>query len=272
MKSISRTIEEAREAFERKDTAAAAKLHDPERIAERMRRREARGEFRLGTYIGSMVYGGLDGVITTFAVVSGVAGANLGSGIILILGGANLLADGFSMATGDYLSTRSERDYYDREARRQAWEIENFPEGQRAELLALLRERGYSEEDAERMVELQTRDRERWVNAMMIEELGMLRDDGNPLANALATFVSFILAGSMPLLVYLVGLAVPIAAETAFPISLGLTAAALFGIGAARVFVTGLNPIRSGLEMLSVGGLAGVVAYVVGALLKNVAG
>jgi VIT1/CCC1 family predicted Fe2+/Mn2+ transporter len=270
MFGISRTLDEAREAFRRSDVAAGARLHEPRQIAERMRAREGERRTSLGAYIGSVVYGGLDGIITTFAVVSGVAGAQLGSGVILILGVANLLADGFSMGTGDYLSTKSEREYYDREAQRQAWEIEHFPEGQRAELLALLREHGYSEADAEQMVAIQTRDKARWVNAMMIEELGMLRDEANPLAKALATFLSFVLAGSLPLLVYLVGLAVPVAPETAFPISVALSAAALFGLGAAKVFVTGLNPVRSGLEMLLVGGFAGVVAYVVGALLKNI--
>jgi vacuolar iron transporter family protein len=270
MRSISRSVEEAREAFGRRDVAAGARLHDPKKIAERAR--ESEGRSRLGPYIGSTVYGGLDGIITTFAVVSGVAGAQLGSGVILILGVANLLADGFSMGTGDYLSTRSEREYYEREARRQAWEIEHFPEGKRAELFALLERHGYSEADAEQMVVIQTRNKERWANAMMIEELGMLKDNANPMANALATFTAFIVAGSLPLLVYLIGLAVPIAPETSFPISILLSAMALFGLGASKVFVTRLNPIRSGLEMLLVGGFAGGVAYVVGALLKQITG
>ncbi len=247
--------------------AASARLHDPQRIAGRLREREARSA--LGPYLGSMVYGGLDGIITTFAVVSGVAGAELGSGVILILGVANLLAAGLSMGTGDYLSIKSEREYYEREARRQAWEIEHFPDGQRAELLALLREHGYSEADAEQIVAIQTRDEARRVNAMMIEELGMLRGDANPVANALAAFLSFVVAGSLPLLVHLIGLAVPVPPGTAFPISMALSVLALFGLGAAKVFVTGLNPIRSGLEMLAVGGFAGIVAYVIGALFEE---
>jgi VIT1/CCC1 family predicted Fe2+/Mn2+ transporter len=272
MPSIARAVDEARKAFERGDVAAAARLHDPRAVAERARRRRARGRFRLGAYVKSIVYGGLDGIVTTFAVVSGVAGADLGAAVILILGVANLLADGVSMGIGDYLSTKSEREYYDREARRQAWEIEHFPDGQRAELLALLREAGYSEADAEQMVAVLTRDPARWVEAMMATELGMLRGDADPRANAVATFASFVACGSLPLLVYLVGLAVPIAPGTAFPVSVGLSAAALFGLGAAKVFVTGLSPVRSGLEMLLVGGFAGAVAYAVGALLKNVTG
>ena len=123
MFSISRRVEAARKAFDRKDVATAAALHDPAHVAAAVQRESGGGTW-FGSYIGSMVYGGLDGIVTTFAVVSGVAGADLSARIILILGIGNLIADGFSMGTGNYLSTKSERDYYDREARRQEWEIE----------------------------------------------------------------------------------------------------------------------------------------------------
>jgi VIT1/CCC1 family predicted Fe2+/Mn2+ transporter len=269
MVSISRRVEAARRAFERGDVQSAAALHHPDHVVASMRR-ETPGGRRFGPYIGSMVYGGLDGIVTTFAVVSGVEGGDLGAHVILILGVGNLLADGFSMATGDYLSTKSVREYYDREARRQAWEIDRFPDGQKAELRALYVQHGYSDRDAEQMVAVQTREKSRWVNAMMIEELGMLREDANPVYNAIATFVAFLVAGALPLVVYLIGLVRPIAPDAAFRVSMLLSALALFGLGAAKVFVTRLNPLRSGLEMLVVGGFAAAVAYVIGALLKNV--
>jgi len=272
MLSISRRVEAARRAFDRRDVEAAAALHDPERIARAVADDMRRATSPIGAYIGSMVYGALDGIITTFAVVSGVAGADLGSNVILILGIGNLVADGFSMGTGDYLSTKAEREYYDREARRQRWEIESFPEGQRAELRALYVKDGYDEADATRMTEVQTRDTGRWVNAMMIAELGMLKEEHNPFFNALATFLAFVVAGSVPLLVYLVGLVVPVDAGTAFRVSVALSALALFAVGAMKVYVTRLNPLRSGLEMLMVGGLAAAVAYVIGDLLQNVGG
>ena len=270
MLSISRRVEAARQAFNRRDVAAGARLHDPALITEQVGEDGRRRTSWWGAYIGSMVYGALDGIVTTFAVVSGVAGADLGANIILILGTGNLLADGFSMGVGDYLSTKSEREYYDREERRQRWEIESFPEGQRAELRALYLKDGWDEDHAEQLTELHTHHRERWVNAMMIEELGMLKEEHNPLFNAIATFSAFVVAGSVPLLIYVVGLATPIQAGTAFRWSIGLSALALFLVGAAKVFVTRLNPFRSGLEMLFVGGLAAGVAYFIGVLLKNV--
>ena len=77
------------------------------------------------------MYGGLDGIITTFAVVAGVAGASLSSGVVLILGFANLIADGLSMAIGDYLSTKAENEYNKAERAREKWEVENYPEGEK---------------------------------------------------------------------------------------------------------------------------------------------
>ena len=265
----SRRLEEMRKAFDRHDVQASALAHAPERIAQAAKEQHGGAS---DVYIGNMVYGGLDGILTTFAVVSGVAGAKLGSSIVLILGMANLLADGFSMAIGAYLSSKSEKEYYQREWQREAWEVEHFPEGERAELYEVYRSHNYSEEDAHRLVDIQARDPDRWVKAMMINELGMLQDERKPLFSALATLVSFILAGFMPLIVYVMGLFYPISSTEAFTVSVILSALTIFGLGVAKVTVTRLNPLRSGLEMLLVGGLAASVAYVVGALLRGIVG
>jgi len=264
--SASKRLDEARLAFAKRDQATAVAAHDFRRIAYAAREQHAGSGAQ---YIGDLVYGGLDGIITTFAVVSGVAGANLGTGVILILGLANLFADGFSMATGAYLSTKSEREYYEQERAREQWEVAHFPDGERAELLELYRARGYSDEEAGQLVAIHSRDTERWVDAMMIDELQMLRNDGNPLKNGLATLIAFIVAGSIPMLVYLAGLVMPVPAGVAFPISVALSALALFGLGAAKVLVTGQKPLRNGVEMLLIGGLAASVAYAVGVLLRG---
>lgn len=264
--SLIRRLDEARDAFARGDTRASAKAHDPHRIAQAAEEHGGTGS----QYLGEMVYGGLDGIVTTFAVVSGVAGANLGLNVVLIMGLANLFADGFSMATGAFLSARSEKEYYERERHREAWEVEHFPDGERAELYELYRGQGYPEDEARQLVAIKTRDAGRWVDTMMVEELGMLREEKNPLLTALATFLAFAISGSVPLAVYLLAIATAIPRETLFPISLALSGVALFGLGAAKVLVTKLNPLRSGLEMLGVGGLAAAVAYGVGALLKGI--
>lgn len=266
--SITKRLDEARKAFDKKDLAASGEAHSAEAIA-------LAAEQHGGTshqYIGDMVYGGLDGIVTTFAVVSGVAGAGLGSGIILILGLANLLADGLSMAAGAHLSLKSEREYYERERQREAWEVEHFPEGERAEMLELYKAQGYSEQDADALVAIQSQRHEQWVDVMMVQELGLLPDDRKPTMSAVATFGAFLVAGSVPLLTYLVGLFATIDPDVAFTLSILLSGLALFGLGAAKVLITERSWFRSGLEMLVVGGIAAGVAYLVGYLLQGLVG
>jgi VIT1/CCC1 family predicted Fe2+/Mn2+ transporter len=265
--SLLKRVDKARKAYADGDVDASAQAHTTAAIAHAAI--EEHGG--LGSdYIGDIVYGGLDGIITTFAVVSGVVGAKLGTHIILILGLANLLADGFSMAVGAFLSKRSEQEYYRREREREAWEVEHFPEGERAELIAIYEVQGYSSAEATQLVEIISRDKDRWIDAMMIDELGLMRDDSSALKNGLATFCAFGIAGSVPLLVYLAGLLISIPASNEFMISIVLSGVALFGLGAGKVKLTGLDWWKSGLEMLLVGGLAAGVAYGVGALLSGI--
>ncbi|MCL7453370.1 MAG: VIT1/CCC1 transporter family protein [Anaerolineae bacterium] len=263
--SINKRIDQARDAYQKRDLKASEKAHSRKAIAEARERHGATSH----QYIGDMVYGGLDGIITTFAVVSGVAGASLGSGIVLILGLANLFADGLSMATGAYLSSKSEREYYDRERERELWEIEHFPEGERLEMVEIYQEKGYSAEDAQTLIDIHSEHEDLWLEEMMVQELGMLPDERKPILSAAATLVAFIIAGAVPLLVYLLGLVVTIPTDLAFPTAIGLSGLAMFGLGAAKVFITERNWLRGGLEMLVVGGLAASVAYIVGYLLRG---
>ena len=262
--SISKRLDQARQAYANGDLQASAQAHEAKRICQASEEHGSESH----QYIGDLVYGGLDGIITTFAVVSGVAGAALGDRVVLILGLANLLADGVSMATGAYLSSKSEREYYAREREREAWEVEHIPEGERTELMEIYRGQGYSDKDATQLVAIQTRRQEQWVDTMMVQELGLLLDERRPLYSALATLIAFVVAGAVPLIAYLLaGSAVEMSAVASFAISLFFSALSLFGLGAAKVLVTQRAWFLSGLEMLLVGGLAGGVAYLVGYLL-----
>jgi vacuolar iron transporter family protein len=263
---ISRRLDKARAAFRNKDLDMASQAHQLPGILWEPAE-EHSGES--SQYLGDFVYGGLDGIITTFAVVSGVAGADLGANVILIMGLANLFADGFSMATGAYLSLKSEKEYFQREFNREMWEVEHFREAEQAELFEIYTHRGYSEAEARQLVNIHGQNPDRLVNAMMVDELGLLKDEKKPIFSGLSTLAAFILAGVLPLLIYLVGIFIPISGSVSFGVSIALSALALFGLGAAKVMVTQLNPIRSGLEMLLVGGLAASVAYGVGWLLKG---
>jgi vacuolar iron transporter family protein len=157
-------------------------------------------------YLPDLVYGANDGSITTFAVVSGVVGASLSEKVIVILGLANLVADGFSMGASNYLARRS-----------------------------------HLEED--------------------------LADRRDALRHGFATIVGFVIAGVLPLIAYLL----PLPPEVQFPASIALAGAALFAVGAARTFVTRRGLLRSGAEMLLVGALAAVVAFIIGAFAASFA-
>jgi len=222
-----------------------------------------------GKYLGDFVYGANDGIITTFAVVSGAAGATLAPGIILILGLANLFGDGISMGLSNFLSLRSRRDFERKQRSIEEREIEEFPDEERKEVADILRRWGIPEARiGETVIEI-TKDKKRWTDLMMIEELKIIEmGDGSPARHGLATMGAFVVAGALPLIPYLFG----IPAEFQFIVSIIATAVSLFIVGAARTIVTDAPWFRSGLEMLLVGGLAATAAYGVGAAVKTMFG
>ncbi len=261
----SRDLAKAREAFRRGDRAASAAAHA---VAPSVDESHQAGA---GQYIKSAVYGGLDGIVTTFAVVAGVAGAQLTPGIVLILGFANLVADGLSMAVGDYLSTKSEQEYHRAERRREEWEVEHYPEGEQREMVELYVAKGMSDEDARTVVDIFARHQKAWVDIMMVEELGIVGDDESPLLSAVVTFLSFAVFGLVPLLAYVLVRLAPALPLPTFATASVATGVALFALGAAKVRITGRHWFLSGLEMLLVGGLAAAAAYGIGALLGGLA-
>lgn len=267
---LTRRLDEAREAWKAKDKDAAKKAHQAKATGPEGDAEERHTTIR-GKYLKSIIYGGLDGTITTFAAVAGVAGASLSAGVVLIMGLANLIADGLSMSIGDYLSSKSEAEYEAAERAREAWEVENYPEGEKRELEEIYIARGMSAEDARSAVEIIAKDKKAWVDTMMVEELGIMPNDDSPIGSAIATFLSFAIFGFLPVAAYVVGLFVPALASLRFPLACGLTGATLFGLGALKTSITGKSWIVSGFEMLLVGGIAAVAAYVVGLLLGGLA-
>jgi len=259
-------IQLARKAFKKKDLSLHQMAHDPKQIGQ-----EPWHKTEAGRYIGSAVYGASDGIVTTFAVVAGVAGAQLDPKIVLIMGFANLFADGFSMAVGDYLSEKSEQDYIKSEREREAWEVDVNPEGEREEIREIYKRKGLKGEKLEQMVELITSDKELWIDTMMKEELALMEDEGSsPLKSAFVTFLSFVIAGFMPLVAYVFASFVPFFSQNMFLSASLITAATLFVVGSLRQLVTGVNWLIGGLEMLLVGGLSATVAYGIGYLLRTV--
>lgn len=220
----------------------------------------------IGLYFKDIVFSANDGIVTTFAVIAGVAGADLSSGVILIIGFANLFADGFSMATGNYLGTKSEHDLYHREELIEDHEIEHMRHKEIEEVKHILIEKGYNEDDAVKMTELISKNKQYWIDFMMHEEMGLFAPDSDsPFKKGAVTFVSFFIAGFIPIIPYLIGYN-----ESTFIVASVITAIELFIIGSLRHFFTDRNWLYSGFEMLFVGGSAALMAYIVGILLKGI--
>lgn len=223
--------------------------------------------FEGGEYIKSMVYGGLDGIITTFAVVSGVAGATLAVRVVIILGFSNLLADGFSMAVGDYLSSKSEKEYrtgVEDQTEREV--VENYSD-EVDRMSQSYQNKGLSEEDAETISHTLAKYDEPFISQIVNQKYGSDSGVKNPIKNATVTFFSFFIFGLIPLLAYVFSSFSTFMMENAFLLASILTGITLFILGALKSRVTQSNWFRSGLEMLLVGGLAAIVAYLVGYLL-----
>lgn len=223
---------------------------------------------KLQEYLREFVYGGIDGAVTTFAVVAGGFGANLDPGILIILGLANLLADGFSMSVGAYLSAKSEGDNYDKHEKIEYWEIENLPEVEREEIADIYREKGFKGELLEKIVDHICSDKDLWVAEMMKDELGMMRDSKSPFKIGLATLISFVLVGFIPLMVYLYDFFFPTDLNIFLWTSL-LTGLAFMIVGWLKGIVNQTSKLRSTSETLGLGVLAAVVAFYVGDLLES---
>jgi len=220
------------------------------------------------------VLGATDGIITTFAVVAGVAGGNLSATVVLVLGFANLVADGLSMGISNYLSERSEARQLAYQYKIEKWEIENIPDEETKELVAYFRKRGVAKKDTQDLTTIIKKYPALWSELGFIDEMGTspASQDGPVWFSGFVTFWAFILAGLLPLMPYtLEALRIISIPQNQFPFSILATASALFFVGSLRTFFTKGAWWKNGLEMLSVGAVAATAAYFVGVFIKNLA-
>ena len=215
------------------------------------------------SYLRDWVYGGIDGTVTTFAIMAGVVGASLSPGVVIILGIANLLADGFSMAAANYTGTKAEHDEYEQLRHMEERHVALAPEGEREEIRQIFRAKGFEGEALETAVNVITEQHERWIDTMMAEEHGMPAAIRSPLKAGLLTFIAFVVCGAIPLLPYALMLPSP---EVPSAVMAGAT---FFFIGSFRSYWSPKVWWRTGLETLAIGMLAASVAYFVGDFLKS---
>ncbi len=232
--------------------------HHPREIARRL------AEGPTASYLRDWVYGGIDGTVTTFAIMAGVVGASLDARVVLILGACNLLADGLSMAAANYSSTTTEIEEYAQVRRMEERHVELAPEGEREEVRQIFKAKGFEGGALETAVGVITEQRERWIDTMMTEEHGMPPITRSPVKSAMFTFLAFVLCGSVPLVAYLLRLSDPLAVATA------MTGATFFAIGSLRSCWSPTPWWRAGLETFVIGMSAAGVAYLVGDFLQSI--
>ena len=227
-----------------------------EHSIEAIRNRLASGPRQ--NYLRDWIYGGIDGSVTTFAVVTGVTGARLPAIVIVIMGFANLIADGFSMAASNFLGTKAEHDDFRRLESIERRHIELAPEGEREEVRQIFASKGFNGADLDRVVELITSDRERWVQTMLRDEYGLPHAARSPWLAAASTFSAFAICGFAPLIPFLLGI------SNAVQVSIVLTGIIFFAIGSTKSLWSTASWWGSGLSTLFVGAIAASLAYVVG--------
>ena len=226
---------------------------------------------KFAEYFKEVIYGGIDGIVTTFAVVAGFAGAALSSDsatqlsffIVLLFGLANLFADAASMGLGNFLSVRSEKDLYKVARGKELELLRQNPEHETSETIRIMQEKGFGENDAQTLANIYKSNEEYWLDFMMQHEQEMSDPRGeNEIFTGLATFISFMIFGAIPLLPFMLSDSGD-AATTFIYSSIG-TFAALVTLGLLKWRVIGANFVASLFEVVAVGGTAAVLAYLVG--------
>ena len=238
--------------------------HTPATIRERLS-----GTYEAESSVSDFIYGAIDGTVTTFAVVAGVAGAALDESIIILLGIANLAADGFSMAASNFLGTRAEDHAREKAREREADHIARYPKGEREEIRQIFEEKGFRGDDLQRIVEVITGDEKRWIETMLREEYGYSAHQRSATKAALATFIAFIVVGAIPLISFLLNWLTPVSLADPFAWSCWLTGGAFVVVGAMKSRFSLQHWLVSATETLMLGGLAATIAYVLGEALQN---
>jgi VIT1/CCC1 family predicted Fe2+/Mn2+ transporter len=228
--------------------------HSPKEIAHRLANGQRPGHLK------DFIYGGIDGAVTTFAIVAGVEGAGLSHGIIVTLGVANIIADGFSMAAGNYSGTKAELDERKRIIQTEERHIAQHPEGELEELRQILQMRGLSGAVLNDATAEIAQNKENWIALMLTDEYGLASVEPEPMRAAIATFAAFFVAGSVPLVPFALGL------KDAFTISVMATLLTFFLIGTGKSRWSLSKWWHSGSETLLIGGVAALLAYIVGGL------
>jgi VIT1/CCC1 family predicted Fe2+/Mn2+ transporter len=213
-----------------------------------------------GGNLRAAVFGVNDGLVSNASLILGVAGASADNKIIVLSGVAGLLAGAFSMASGEYVSVRSQREMFEYQIGLERDELAEYPEEEANELALIYVARGMPRDEAQRVADAAIADPDRALDTLAREELGLNPDQlGSPWGAAIFSFLSFALGAFIPLCPYLFG-----TGSISLQLSIGVTAVALFAVGAALSLFTGRHAWRGGLRMLAIGAAAGALTFFIG--------
>lgn len=264
--SISLVPDGARKAFyDGCDTEASKDFHDKRAQTESTEMHQTEGGF-----LKPLIFGGLDGILTSFAIVAGAAGGSMPVPVILVLGFSNIFADALAMGVGEFLSSKAENEWILSERRRENWEMENYPEGEIQEMIDIYEQRGMTHEDAKMVIETMAKYKDFFVDVMMAEELALQVPEENhkteSMKEGVVMFCAFATFGSLPLLGYVIipFLFPTLGEEVLFSAACIVTGLVLFGMGCVKSMFSASNWFICGFETLLLGGACATVAYTVG--------
>jgi VIT1/CCC1 family predicted Fe2+/Mn2+ transporter len=215
-----------------------------------------------GGNLRAAVFGINDGLVSNASLILGVAGASPEPGVVLLTGIAGMCAGAFAMAAGEYVSVRSQRELFEYQIGLERDELSQYPEAEAQELALIYAAKGIPVEDAGRLARQIIADPEHALDTLAREELGLNPDElGSPWGAAISSFLSFAAGALLPLAPFVLA-----PGPRALPIAIGVTALALFGVGALLSLFTGRNAVFSGARMLALGAIAGGVTFAIGKL------
>jgi DNA damage-binding protein 1 len=257
-----------RHSYQNDDAVASKALHDA-RNTEDAHQSE-------GGFLKPIIFGGLDGILTSFAIVAGAAGGRLDPKVVLVLGFSNIFADALSMGVGEFLSSKATNEWILAERAREEWELENYPQGEVREMVEIYESKGISSQDAELVITTLAKYKDFFVDLMMQQELELQVPEEDHVAESfregVVMFCSFAFFGSLPLLGYvIIPATLPhLGSDYLFLSACIVTGCVLFFMGSVKSFFSTQHWMVAGLETLLLGGACATVAFTIGQFVDHV--
>lgn len=248
----------------KQNTYHRAKLdieHSPEAIRKRLSRSPK------SQNVSDAILGGIDGCVTTFAIISGSIGAGFLPSVALILGFANLFADGFSMGVSNYESVKAQQEFSEGLKKTEEEHIDKVPEGEREEIRQVFQRKGFKDEILEEIVKTICQDKNLWVETMLMEEYGISKNTPSAWKSGTTTFLAFLIVGAIPLLPFLMD---SLSMHQQFVLSASIAGIMFFLIGMLKSLIFSTPILKSGLRTLLTGSMAASLAYITGYILRAV--